>query len=136
MTDDARFQTDHDLTEDPRGARPGVGCEACRAVGPLLTAPGTSGRDWRCQCGQVWTGALQRQTAEVARAAGLAPAPDAVDQWRPECGRQVRREDRLPWLVGFLSRQVEVIVEAYAAGDDAELRRQLTAALAVVEASR
>lgn len=30
------------------------GCDACRVMGPLLTAPGTSGRSWRCECGQVW----------------------------------------------------------------------------------
>lgn len=31
-----------------------VGCDACRVVGPLLTAPGTSGRTWRCECGAEW----------------------------------------------------------------------------------
>lgn len=32
------------------------GCEACRELGPLLTAPpGTSGRTWVCECGTTWT---------------------------------------------------------------------------------
>lgn len=39
-----------------RGGVEAAGCEACRVVGPLLTAPGTSGRSWRCACGQVWPG--------------------------------------------------------------------------------
>lgn len=30
------------------------GCEACSVMGPLLTAPGTSGRSWRCGCGTLW----------------------------------------------------------------------------------
>lgn len=30
------------------------GCDACRIMGPLLTATGTSGRAWRCVCGEVW----------------------------------------------------------------------------------
>lgn len=33
-----------------------AGCAACRVVGPLLTAPGTSGRTWTCACGAAWTG--------------------------------------------------------------------------------
>lgn len=36
--------------------RESPGCEACEVVGPLLTAPGTSGRSWRCECGRVWPG--------------------------------------------------------------------------------
>jgi hypothetical protein len=32
------------------------GCETCTVIGPLLTAPGTSGRTWQCQaCGTSWT---------------------------------------------------------------------------------
>lgn len=32
----------------------------CAQVGPLLTAPGTSGRNWYCQsCGKVWMGAIE-----------------------------------------------------------------------------
>lgn len=34
---------------------PEPGCDACREIGPLLTAPGTSGRSWRCDCGTVWS---------------------------------------------------------------------------------
>jgi hypothetical protein len=30
------------------------GCAGCRVIGPLLTAPGTSGRTWVCECGKVW----------------------------------------------------------------------------------
>lgn len=30
------------------------GCAGCRELGPLLTAPGTSGRVWRCECGTTW----------------------------------------------------------------------------------
>lgn len=46
----------HVRTED--GAITTVaGCDGCREVGPLLTAAGTSGRDWMCQtCGTVWPG--------------------------------------------------------------------------------
>lgn len=40
---------DHDHDTEPE-------C-GCRIVGPLLTAPGTSGRDWRCHtCGTLWRG--------------------------------------------------------------------------------
>lgn len=35
---------------------PQAGCQACRVMGPLLTAPGTSGRSWACECGTVWEG--------------------------------------------------------------------------------
>lgn len=36
----------------PAGER---GCSVCSVVGPLLTAPGTSGRAWTCgDCGEVW----------------------------------------------------------------------------------
>lgn len=36
---------------------PEQGCLVCRVMGPLLTAPGTSGRSWACgECGMVWEG--------------------------------------------------------------------------------
>lgn len=32
------------------------GCDGCRVLGPLLAAPGTSGRSWKCgTCGMVWS---------------------------------------------------------------------------------
>lgn len=32
------------------------GCDECRVIGPLLVAPGTSGRGWYCYgCGKVWS---------------------------------------------------------------------------------
>lgn len=41
------------VDEHPAGA---AGCDACRVLGPLLTAPGTSGRTWVCGgCGTSWT---------------------------------------------------------------------------------
>lgn len=37
-------------------ARVDVGCEGCRELGPRATAPGTSGRPWRCEtCATTWT---------------------------------------------------------------------------------
>jgi hypothetical protein len=39
-----------------QGTAPEPGCGGCREIGPLLVAPGTSGRPWRCKrCGTVWT---------------------------------------------------------------------------------
>jgi hypothetical protein len=33
-----------------------TGCDACRGVGPLLVAPGTSGRRWQCgRCRTTWS---------------------------------------------------------------------------------
>lgn len=29
----------------------------CSVIGPLLTAPGTSGRTWTCECGKEWSAA-------------------------------------------------------------------------------
>lgn len=37
-----------------KGPGKAAGCEACLVVGPLLTAPGSSGRTWVCECGAVW----------------------------------------------------------------------------------
>ena len=34
--------------------REAQGCDACEVVGPLLVAPGTSGRIWVCACGKEW----------------------------------------------------------------------------------
>lgn len=56
----------HDrLVAEAAAARGGPGCEGCAVVGPLLTGPGTSGRDWKCGgCGHTWPG---RNAASAAR---------------------------------------------------------------------
>jgi hypothetical protein len=85
MTADEREQA-------PTAAAPLLGCAGCRDVGPLLTAPGTSGRSWQCgTCRTVWALAhrcerrllhaeaeveVVRLTATLARAAALA------ERWR------------------------------------------------------
>ena len=53
----ARYETGGlTVTQAEPGPEPvGVGCDGCGAVGPLVTAPGTSGQSWQCQCGTVWS---------------------------------------------------------------------------------
>lgn len=45
------------------------GCDACRVLGPLLTASGTSGRTWVCECGAAWS---------PDRPTDVAPIPPVV----------------------------------------------------------
>jgi hypothetical protein len=53
----------------------GAGCDGCRDVGPLLTAPGTSGRSWGCgSCGTTWPG----QSSPAVRPAAPVPVDSAV----------------------------------------------------------
>lgn len=55
-----------------------AGCPACDVVGPLLTAPGTSGRCWACACGRTWHGAACDHRAPAAsQRVAVPPAPPA-----------------------------------------------------------
>jgi hypothetical protein len=40
-----------------------AGCDACATLGPLLTAYGTSGRTWVCECGTEWRPVARRTLA-------------------------------------------------------------------------
>jgi hypothetical protein len=53
-----------------------MSCAACLVMGPLLTAPGTSGRVWICGCGERWGEVPDSAEGFVARwnAAALARA--------------------------------------------------------------
>jgi hypothetical protein len=85
-----------------RAALTGAGCDSCRQIGPLLTAPGTSGRSWLCEtCGTVWTGSIEATAdkGDILRSAskqheGIPSSGTVVDRWGYPCPAAQR--DRYP----------------------------------------
>jgi len=108
--------TAHD--DRARDEQPNPGCDACRLIGPLLTAPGTSGRSWRCECGKVW--------------AGPGAAPD--EQPAPAGDDELREADEVDELEEELQGTSQLLVNMVARAEQAE--RERDAARAEVERLR
>jgi hypothetical protein len=112
------------VVERPAGA----GCDECRDVGPLLTAPGTSGRSWGCgSCGTTWPGQsapavpgsvdASVSTPVVGSASGLASGAGRVGV--VAVARVLAAADR----VGLTTWDVELAFLAY---QDFELQVRAT----------